>query len=53
MTVGKVSMINDKSTCGMAKYSKKGFSYLKNCVDTTIITNINLSDVYTDLEKKI
>ena len=53
MTIGKLSVMKNKSTGGMAIELKKSVSYLNNCVSITMTIHINLSAVNTDLGMKI
>ena len=51
--MGKVSVMNNKATGGMATYFENAVSYLKNYVATNSTTYINLFIVDTDLWNKI
>ena len=53
MAISKVSVMNDKVTGLMATEFYNAADYLKNCMATTQTTNINLSDVDTDIKKTI
>ena len=53
MTIGKVSVMNDKENGGMTTEFDKDVSYLNNYVVANWTTHINLSAVDTNLERKI
>ena len=53
MNIGKLSVMKDKANEGMATDFQNTKRYLKHCVANTCTTHITLSDVDTDLEKKI
>ena len=45
--------MDDKATGEIDTWFNKSFSYLKNCVATTITTHFNLYPIDTDLENNI